>query len=178
MVKNKKGQLGGFGSIALTIVIIGILIGVGFLVLSEFRETMSETSNTVYNESVTPTDTGVYLAYNSSTASVNCYSNLNVLYVMNRSGALIIQPGNYTYNTYTGLFRNISMAVGYNAGWNVTYTYTSGTDACEGIDDTIDATEAVPTFIPIVVIIAIVGILLAIVFGFVIPKAGGKTAEI
>jgi hypothetical protein len=88
VLKNKKGQLGGLQGIILTLVIVGILIGVGFLVLSKFRDQM-----------------------------------------------------------------------------------TSGSEAYLGVNDTITAFKQVPTFLPIIIIVAIVGILLAIVFS-VLPRQG------
>ena len=38
LFKNRKGQLGNLQGIVLTLVVIGILIGAGFLILEEFRD--------------------------------------------------------------------------------------------------------------------------------------------
>lgn len=91
-LKNKKGQLGNLQGIIMTLVVVGILVGVGFLVLSKFRD-------------------------------------------------------------------------------NVGGTAAAPTEAWTGVNDTITAFKQVPTFLPIVVILAIVGILLAIVFS-VLPRSG------
>ena len=88
MLKNKKGQLGGLQGIILTLVVVGILVGVGFLVLQEFMDTMD-----------------------------------------------------------------------------------AGSEAETGVNDTIQAFKKIPDFLPVVVIVAIVGILLAIVFT-VLPRSG------
>jgi len=80
-MKNKKGQLGNLQGIILTLVIVGILVGVGFLVLEEFMDSMD-----------------------------------------------------------------------------------AGSEAELGVNDTITAFKKIPEFLPIIIIVAIVGILLAIVF--------------
>jgi len=41
-VMNKKGQLGNLQGIIITLVVIGIVLGVGFLVLTEFQGSMDE----------------------------------------------------------------------------------------------------------------------------------------
>lgn len=88
VLDNKKGQLGNLQGIIMTLVIVGLLVGIGFLVLEKFRDQM-----------------------------------------------------------------------------------TSGSNAYTGVNDTITAFKNIPTFLPIIIIVAIVGILLAIVFS-VLPRQG------
>jgi len=83
---NRKGQVATLQGIIITLVVIGIVLGVGFLVLEEFESQMD-----------------------------------------------------------------------------------SGSEAEAGVNDTITALKKVPTFLSIIVIVAIVGILLAIVFS-VLPR--------
>ena len=85
-MKSKKGQIGTLQSIIITLVIIGIVLGVGFLVLEEFEGEM-----------------------------------------------------------------------------------TAGSEAESGVNETINALATIPTWLTIIVLIAIVGILLAIVFT-VLPR--------
>ena len=87
-LKSKRGQLGNLQGIILTLVVVGILIGVGFLVLEKFSAQM-----------------------------------------------------------------------------------TAASQAQAGVNDTITAFKQIPTFLPIIIIVAIVGILLAIVFS-VLPRSG------
>lgn len=47
-VMNKKGQLGNLQGIIITLVVIGIVLGVGFLVLTEFQGSMDE-GTSAYN---------------------------------------------------------------------------------------------------------------------------------
>lgn len=170
-MKNKKGQISGLQEIITTLIIVGILVGVAFVVLGSLRTNMSTTSNIVYDETITPTTSGVYLLNNQT--SVKCFSNVVIVNATNQSGSFVIQPGNYTVNPTTGLFRNISGANRYMGAWNISYTYNSGDEACQGVVDTMNATKNVPAFLPILVIIGIVGILLAIVFT-ILPKMGNK----
>ena len=88
LLKSKKGQLGNLQAIILTLVVVGIILGIGFLVLEEFMGQMD-----------------------------------------------------------------------------------AGSEAEAGVNDTIQALKKVPTWLSIIVILAIVGILLAIVFA-VLPRAG------
>jgi hypothetical protein len=176
MVKNKKGQIGGLQGTILVLIIVGVLVGVLFLVLTSLEGTFEATTNTVVNESVTPTDRGVYLAYNSTTADVNCFRDATILAVVNQSGQYPINSANYSVNPFTGLFWNVTGNQLFNRAWNVTYTYSTGSDACESVQDTREASKTIPEFLPILVIVGLVGILLAIVFK-VLPGAIGGGRE-
>jgi len=92
LIKNKKGQIGTLQSIVITLVTVGIVLGIGFLVLEEFKDQMNP-----------------------------------------------------------------------------------GSQAESGVNETINAMAKIPTWLPIIVILAIVGILLAIVFS-VLPRTGGVAA--
>ena len=87
LLKNKKGQIGTLQTIIITLVVVGIVLGIGFLVLEKFMDQMD-----------------------------------------------------------------------------------TGSEAEAGVNDTIQALAEVPSWLSIVVILAIVGILLAIVFS-VLPRA-------
>ena len=90
-LNNKKGQLGNLQGIVLTLVVVGILIGAGFLILEKFRDEVED------------------IADDGSNAS-----------------------------------------------------------SYQGINDTIDAMTTVPDLLGLIILIAIVGIILAVVFN-VIP---------
>jgi hypothetical protein len=173
-MRTKKAQFGGLQAIIITLVVIGVILGIGFLVLEEFKGNLDDYGATVsVPENIAPTDTGVYVTKNSTTAAINCYNAFAVTQIKNRTGNIIISSGNYTYNANSGLVKNISFYV-FSLGnlWNITYTYKYGKDSCGGIVDTVDATKKIPTWLAIIVILLIVGILLAIVFS-VLPSSGG-----
>jgi len=52
---NKKGQIGNLQSIIITLVTVGIILGIGFMVLEEFRDNMTSDSNayTGVNDTIT-----------------------------------------------------------------------------------------------------------------------------
>jgi len=166
---NKKAELGSLQAIIMTLVIIGLLLGVGLLVLREFGDTLGDTVATVTNESVTVTNSSLtYLAYNST--SVDCWNTFSVTTVYNNTGGEVIGSGNYTTD-----WRGAVQAVGvpYAAGtWNVTYVYQwSASSACDAMESTIDAEQEVPTWLALIVILLILGIVLTLVFK-VLPAAG------
>lgn len=181
MITNKKGQIGNLTGIITALVVVGILIGVGFLVLEQFESDLSDTVATVANEttSAVVTSTGVYLAYNSTTSGVNCYNDFVVLSVLNKTGAVLpLTAENYSYNSDGKIWSLTSETAYNNSFWNVTYTYKSGTEGCVGVQSTITATQKIPTFLPIIVIVAIVGILLAIVFASLKFSDKGSVAQV
>lgn len=92
---HKRGAMGNLQGIIMVLVVIGILLGVGFLVLEEFRDQVKDTASD---------------------------------------------------------------------GVNAT--------SYQGVNETINALNEVPSWLAIIVIIAVVGILLAIVFT-VLPRQGG-----
>ena len=132
--------------------------------LETFEDTLGTTVTTVTNETVTPTDTGVFVAFNSTTADVFCYNAFTITLVTNATGSQTLTAGNYTGEASTGRIINLSLVDG-EADWNVSYTYSHDDgSACEGLNDTITATSTIPTWLTIIVLVLIVGILLYLVF--------------
>ncbi len=172
---KRTKALGSLQAIVITLMIIGIILGIGFLVLEEFEETLGTTTGTVVNETIAPTDAGIYVAYNHTTADVYCYHSFTPGIVTNESDGAIIASGNYSYTAATGLLKNLTSTEDDGAGgnsWNISYTYSYGDSAaCEGLNETIEATKEIPVWLTIIVILLIVGILLAIVFK-VLPTSG------
>jgi len=173
-MKSTKA-LGSLQRIVITIMIIGIVLGIGFLVLDEFEGFLGTDTGTVTNETTAPTDAGIYVAYNYTTAGVGCYNNFGSLVVTNASDGAFINSGNYSYVSTTGLVKNLTSTFCDGSGvnsWNISYTYTYGdNEACIGLDETVEATKTIPTWLTIIIIMLIVGILLVIVFR-VLPTAG------
>ena len=175
-MKSTKA-LAGLQAIIISIVVIGIVLGIGFLVLEEFESALGTDVGTVTNETVSPTDAGIYVAYNYTTDGVGCYNNFVPGIVTNASDGAVITSANYSSVTATGLFKNLTSDVDDGAGgndWNISYTYTYGdTAACTGLNETIQATKTIPTWLTIIIILLIVGVLLSIVFR-VLPQFGGE----
>ena len=170
---NKKGQVANLQAIIMTLVVIGLLLGVGFLVLREFTDNLGDTAATVTNETVSSASNTTWnaLAYNKT--NTGCWNTFSVTTVYNQTddNGTVISSGNYTTD-----WRGYIKIVGADFNGddiNVTYTYKwSASEACDAIEDTIDAEEEIPTWLAIVVLMLVVGIILTLVFK-VLPVAGG-----
>ena len=178
---EKKAQLGDLQGIIITLVVVGIVLGIGFLVLESFQGTL-QTSTAVTNESTTVTGVTT-LKYN--TTNIDCYELVSIDKVMNQTGSIVMSPVNYTIvDKSLGTITNLSTTIGSPLGtWMVGYTYKSGAnsnrDSCAGIESTVTATKTIPTWLTIIVILLIVGILLAIVFrSFQTGGTKGMSAEV
>ncbi|MHA1873346.1 MAG: hypothetical protein ACTSVB_04460 [Candidatus Heimdallarchaeaceae archaeon] len=182
-MKAKKGAIGDLQGIVMTLVVLGILIGVGLFVMESFRgqDVLSDTSISIANE------TGLFI--NATTSTVDhasdpgfntfdvsiCICNVTESGVGETSCApnSTINSANYT----VGSSGTLISASGYNfTDVACSYTYNRGDEAYSGVSDTIDATSEIPNWLTIIVIIAIVGILLAIVF-VTLPRTGGGMGE-
>lgn len=172
---NRKAQLGTLQGIIISILIIGLFLGIGFFILEAFSDQIGDSSTTVVNETVVLVDlpTGVFVAYNSTSSNLWCYSDFNVVIVTNVTDGATINTGNYSFQATTGKMWNASTYdVFFDTGSvNVTYTYGYGdTEACRAMNETIDAANQIPTWLTIIIILLIVGILLYIVFK-VLPQS-------
>lgn len=163
------GKIGKLTPLITVIIAVGILLGIGFMVLEEFQNNISTESGSANNETISALDNVTAQAVTNSGA---CGFNLfAVTTATNATGGEVISSGNYTTDASAGTIIATSDSSYIGEDWNVTYTYQYGTGACEGVNATIGAINEVPTWLGIIVILAIVGILLAIVFN-VLPKAG------
>jgi len=174
---NKKAQIGTLQSIIVTLVVIGFLIGIGLLLLREFTTQIDEETATITNETIagiTNSSTiGNYSDYNYTTTGINCYNTFALSVMHNATSGVVVPTTNYSYDTNGKVW--IVEPSGYNdQDVNISYTYKYGNEACGGVESTIEATETIPAWLTIVVLLLIVGILLAIVFR-VLPTATGKT---
>lgn len=182
---NEKGNIGTLYGVIIALVVIGIIVGIGFMVLEEFQSNLSENVATVFNETVSQPHTPKYVAYNYTTSGINCYNSFTPIVVTNASGGEVIGSGNYSYDSNGKIW---AVTATYNTtDWNVTYTYQYGEEACGGVESTIEATQKVPLWLPIIVILIITGIILWLVFkstssgiglGQIRFGSGGTVAEI
>lgn len=175
-MKGKRGQLSRVQGIIIPLIIIGILLGVGFLVLEKFvgQDILSDTDFTVANETVTQTE----LSENSKLdGSERCQANTFEIDVVYNSSDIKIGAGNYTLDEDTGRFKNDTTEFTGDS-WKVSYTYQAGEGACSAVDETIDATSEIPGWLTITVILVIVGLLLVIVFTVLPSETDGFTSGV
>jgi len=177
MLKNKKGQTSTLQSIVIGLLVIGIVLGLGILVMREFANTMTDQSATVSNETIVPINNTVVWLSNNQT-SVGCWKSFGISEVKFNTNGTLILPGNYTADWRGGIIQTEASEVGLS-NWNVTYSYSyDDSPECAAVEDTINATGKIPTWLAIFVIIFIVGILLALVFRYLPRSPGGGVAEI
>lgn len=171
---RKNAQMGSLIGVIIALVVVGLILGIGFLIFSEMQETTSDdVQYTILGEQLGSLDAGfVYPAHNSTT-STDCRGNTYaVISIVNRSDGLVVNTLNYSVDATSGKITNLSSDMT-PSPWDVNYTYYAGDDACQGFKDASTSMKNVNTYLPIIVIIVIVGILLAIVFG-VLPSMGGR----
>ena len=175
-MKTKKAQIGTLQGVIIALLVIGIVLGIGFLVLQEFQETIGTTVGSTANETITMTAAGTQVA-NNVTAD-NCFHSFAVTAVNNISDeALTFAVGNYTSEAYSGTIYGTAGSELLGEDVNVSYTYLYDTgEACTGLGATETAIQEIPTWLTIIVIMFIVGILLAIVFR-VLPSGGGESSS-
>ena len=176
---GKKAQLSNLQGIISVLIVVAILVGAGLLVIQEFlnQDTMTDTATTVVNE------TGLYLnssignstvdyaatasGFNSFATTI-CYANVTGTAVM----ALAVEPnstiaaGNYTVDPVQGSIVNATADVHDDVG--CTYTYNYGRESYTSVNDTMSAMTTIPDLLGLIILIAVIGIILAIVFN-VIP---------
>lgn len=165
-MKNKKGnaQLQG---LIISIVVIAIVLAVGLMVLVQFQQAaMVETKTaTVVNE------TGAFLnrtGYLLSKSTSETFSNPAIVSAWNATDDTLIPVANYTL-TASSIKNNTNLEY---PDVLVTYTYKYYTKS-SGYNSTgsiVTALTGIPTWISIIILVAIAGIILAAVLGLF----GGK----
>ena len=159
-MKSKKGQLGNIQGIVLSLIVVGILLGAGFFILDEFLNQTDNDAASVTNES------GAYVnstGYTLDAVSVTGFNAPVITQVVNATNGVgtILATGNYTLSS-AGVLTNASETTW--ADVNVTYTYLRGSTPFIGVNQTITAMLTIPSLLGLIVLIAMVGIILAIVF--------------
>lgn len=162
---EKKGQLGNLQGIIVVLILIGILLGAGFFILDEFLNQVSvDDAVTVSNETGFVNSTGYTLLGTSAPG----FNTPVITEVRNESN--IIAVGNYTVSP-EGIITNATEILGFmtpDAEYNISYTYLRGGEAYIAINVTSQAMLTIPRLLGLIVLIAVVGVILAIIFN-VIP---------
>jgi len=178
--KHKKGMgLSDLTPIVMTITIIALILAVILYIFSSMQTAMPGKSISTINESFT-TMTNETLRYTANT-SVCGFRNWVVSAVYNGTGGALITSDNYTVNPDTGsIIATATNCEGVNGGsnpfycgwdWEVTATYTGGTESCDVLDSiTGDFVDFIP-WIGIILLIVAAAIVLGIVIrSFKTPK--------
>lgn len=157
-------SLGSMYPAVLTIVLIGILLGIGIYTLSEVSYGVAADALTITNESVTIGTTPVTLA-----TVANCNSRTYVATsLLNTSSGATIPTTNYTLST-AGVLTGTNGANDYNnTAARISYTYvgttrTASTDACEILGTSGTATGGFASWIAVIVVVLAAAVVLGIV---------------
>ncbi len=158
-MERKKGiQLNqAFGAV-LALVLVAVLVIVGILVFVNLATAFAGTNSlSVVNESVTPTDAGVLLA-----GSSNCSAgDFSVTQARNGTIGPIIDAGNFTVNSDTGLFQNLTSEFT-TVAWLVDYSFTDGSAACDASDNLVVQFGTYPALVGLVGTIIFLGLVIGV----------------
>ena len=167
-MKNKKGQIGGLVPLVTTLIIVGLLLGAGFMIIEKFRDddSLKDTLATVSNE------TGGYInetGYTLTGASATAFNSVVITVVYNDTSGdsgvggynWTVPSGNYTVSS-SGVVTNATTENYYNV--TISYTYLYGEGAWIGTNSTIEALTTVPDLLGLIILVAMIGIVLAIIF--------------
>ncbi len=174
-MEQKKAQLGNLQGIIIVLVIVGILLAAGFFIFDEFQNQLDNTANAVTSENNSATVGIAYLnatGYTVADAGEPCFNTFAVTSATNRSNNTAIGSTLFEVNANTGLVNSTS------SNWNnvsISYTYKDGGTACKGISDTTIAMLTIPNLLGLIVLIAVIGVILAVVFN-VIPGSRSQGA--
>ena len=161
-MQTKKGiDLNQSFSAVLALVLVAILVIIAILLFVNLNETFAGTlSETIINETSTPTDLGVALngANNCSSAS------FVITEILNDSTATVINSGNWTIGADTGILTNLTSEF-IDQSWNVSYTYTWGSQACEAGEDLITQFGTYPVLVGLVGTIIFLGLVIGVLVG-------------
>jgi len=160
-MKGKKGQLSSLPSIIGTLLIVGLLVGVGMLVSQEFRDqdSLSAHSKTIANESGGFINQTGYTLDSEDGSKTHTFT---ITQIINATGGEVVESRNYSVGINTGIVTNAS-----DTTWptvNITYDYKTGERAWTGINDTIESMTVIPSLLGLIILVVMIGIILAIIF--------------
>ena len=140
----------------ITIVIIGLVIGIGVIVLDQFGAAAKESTITL-NESITiASHTGT--PTNDDIISIQYFNNLTTFVISNNETTSTIL-------NITGQDKDtVVLGGGFIDGvYNISYTYDADSEASIAADSTRDAVDDFVTWLPVIIIIIAAAIILGLV---------------
>ncbi len=162
MIRNKKAQiLDGLGIIGIGIVSITIILTVAFLVLAQVKDSQID-----FIDSTGFTNSTTAITLNSFTIiNAGCINEetLSVTQVINTSNAVIIPADNYTVVDNA---INITNQITNGASFNITYSCKLQSIGVNSTETLQNATQTVPGWVPLIVIVMIGALILLLVTKF------------
>lgn len=177
-IKEHKAQIGGLVAIISTLVTVGILIAAGFFIIQKFLEEdeFTNTAGAVSNETGLHINTTVAtvdqepIAYGFNSFAVSaCYANATGGGLLTAANVTII-AANYTIDADAGTITDATAGAENYTDVQCTYTYLYGESSYVGVNDTLIAMGTIPDLLGLIILIAVIGIILAVIFN-VVPGA-------
>lgn len=161
-MKNKKGQIEQLQGLVIALIIIGMVLVVGFLIFSQTKTQVVSmiSTTTATNESYSYTNnTLVALTYsaNSAAGTVACTAVYN-----DTDNLVVITTGNYTCNN-AGLIVTAQGPFVFASTLYATYTYKTADYAYNATNEVQNATQDIPGWLPIIVVVVIGSLLIGLV---------------
>ena len=165
--------------IILGIVVLGVIVGAGFMVIDQEATTVNqatangftstnETSGTISNTSAIAISTNTTKPGFILTAVGDVYNTTNGIY---------INPGNYTWTKDGGIISTDTSCLkkfGCGATWKITYTYSTSTSAAYNATNQVStAMNQIPTWTPILILVFIAGIIIFLIVRWQGESRGG-----
>jgi len=165
---NKKGNINQLFPSVLTLILVGALLCIGILIISNMQTAslVSATSSYV-NESVVDAVTDGTSSLLTGGHSVNALCS--VAACINRTGSTLIPAADYVAtNCNLNWVTNSTAPIYNNTLWNCTYSYTfsnatSASTAMGSVNTSLSALAV--TWLPIIIVVIAAGIVLAILLG-------------
>ena len=171
---NSKGQLtlGDAPTVVLLIGLVFLVMATMAFIGQKYGDAMpSDELNTVVNETATQLERNIGTVLDGGLTDCNPTS-FAITNVTNGTGNLQVLSTNYTLDTSTGAFLNLSGAWGDEPNWLVTYTYYDSDVACDVNRDLETNISDNTSIAGIVLTISLVGIVLTILIGVFIGVRG------
>jgi len=170
-------KLGDLYPAVITLLLVGVVLGIGIFILSELGDNLATTAGSVTNESglginrtITTVDYATAPGFNSF-ALTTCFANATGSGTRGEANSSI-SSGNWTTVADTGTITNAT-SLEYN-DVKCSYSYLYGTEASSVVDTTMTATATFADWIAIIVVV----IAAAIVLGIVLSSFGRRQPSV
>lgn len=163
---NKKGQvMQNLGALGIGVAVITLVLIIAFLVMSQITTqaiSQGEAAAAITNETVVWTyDTWVALSRSPNSMLLSC----SQVYNGTGSGSEEIDVSNYTCGT-KGIKITNGSTVNINESVEVWYSYKDKSAAFNSTGTLTAATSTIPGWVPLIILVAIGGIILGLVSAF------------
>ena len=157
---KKKAQIEQLQGLIVALVVIGMVLVVGFLIFAETKDQVVDliSTSTATNESFTYTNaTLTALAHSPGSVELSCSALYN-----DTANTVTIGSGNYTCTT-GGITVTDTEGLGLASTLYVTYTYKTADYAYNASSEVQNATQDIPGWLPIIVVVVIGALLIGLV---------------